>query len=157
MAQPAHDSGRPRLLIINGLPASGKSTLGSALAPLLGLPLFSKDLLKEIMFDQAGWRDRAWSQRVGRAAWELLWTIAEQELRASRSVAIESNFVPAVADRRLAAFRARFPLRAIELHCAADRQVIIDRFIARATSGSNSPAENRRRSSSSDSSSHRAP
>jgi predicted kinase len=126
-------------LIINGLPASGKTTLGAALSPLLGLPIFSKDTLKEIIFDHVGWESRSWSQRVGQAAWDLLWMITERELQADRSIAIESNFLQPVADARLAAFRVSMRFRVVELHCTADREVVIDRFIERAQSGDRHP------------------
>ena len=52
----------PRLLIVNGLPGSGKTTLSRELAPRLGLPLISKDDIKELLFDQLGWSDREHSK-----------------------------------------------------------------------------------------------
>ena len=58
----------PRLLIVNGLPGSGKTTLSRELAPRLGLPLISKDDIKELLFDQLGWSDREQSKRFGGAA-----------------------------------------------------------------------------------------
>lgn len=40
------------VVLVNGLPGSGKSTLASRLARALGLPLFSKDVIKEAVADQ---------------------------------------------------------------------------------------------------------
>ena len=51
----------PLVVIITGPPASGKSMLGRELARRLALPLLSKDLFKEVLFDQLGWSDREWS------------------------------------------------------------------------------------------------
>lgn len=53
-----------RILLVNGLPGAGKTTLSRRLAPLLGVPLFSKDALKE----SAG--------LSGAAAAEMLWDLA---------------------------------------------------------------------------------
>jgi len=66
-------------VLVNGLPGSGKSTLARALAAELGLPLLSKDAVKETLADQlAALRvpDRwEWSRLLGAAAGETLWRL----------------------------------------------------------------------------------
>ncbi|MFF4341061.1 AAA family ATPase [Kitasatospora sp. NPDC001540] len=75
-------------VLVNGLPGAGKSTLAHALAAELGLPLFSKDAVKETLADQlAALRpaDRwEWSRTLGAAAGETLWTL----LRDARGAAV---------------------------------------------------------------------
>ncbi|GLW71904.1 hypothetical protein Kpho02_42030 [Kitasatospora phosalacinea] len=75
-------------VLVNGLPGAGKSTLAHALAVELGLPLFSKDAVKETLADQlAALRpaDRwEWSRALGAAAGETLWTL----LRDARGAAV---------------------------------------------------------------------
>lgn len=122
----------PRLLIINGLPASGKSTLARKVAPALGLPLHSKDVIKELLFDQLGWGDRERSKQLGSAAWELIWAITYETLRGGGSLAIESNFDAARAADRIETWRREFPFHLIELHCRAEREVLVTRFRDRA-------------------------
>jgi predicted kinase len=122
----------PRLLIVNGLPASGKTTLSRAVAPALGLPLISKDELKESLFDQLGWSDRERSKAIGGAAWELLWLLADRMLIGGGSLAIESAFQADRAAERIVAWRLVRPIRVVELHCVADRSVLAERFRARA-------------------------
>src|SRR5438045_2088765 len=95
----------PLVVIITGPPASGKSMLGRELARRLALPLLSKDLFKEVLFDELGWSDREWSRRLGTASMALLFRSAGAVLEAGRSVAVESNFYAAwdtPALRRLA-------------------------------------------------------
>ncbi|MGA5823203.1 AAA family ATPase [Kitasatospora sp. NPDC094028] len=66
---------------MNGLPAAGKTTLAAALASELGLPLFSKDAIKETLADTLtvlrtpDCPDREWSRVLGVAAGETLWTL----------------------------------------------------------------------------------
>ena len=44
----------PTLVLISGMPATGKSTLAVELADQLGWPVFTKDTFKELLFDVAG-------------------------------------------------------------------------------------------------------
>ncbi len=51
---------------MSGLPASGKSRLGAAIAPLLGLALLDKDDFLETLFERDGTGDAAWRERLSR-------------------------------------------------------------------------------------------
>ncbi|MGI8869024.1 MAG: hypothetical protein ACR2F6_09290 [Mycobacteriales bacterium] len=67
---------RPRVaVLVSGRPGAGKSTLAAALGPALGLPVYSKDVVKEVLFDWIGTGDREWSRRLGAAAAEALWAM----------------------------------------------------------------------------------
>ena len=45
---------RPMLLVVTGLPCTGKTTLGKYLASQLKLPFIHKDGIKETLFDLLG-------------------------------------------------------------------------------------------------------
>ena len=68
-------------VLVNGLPGAGKSTLARTLSARLGLPLFSKDAVKEAHADvlgaepPPGWTQRRWNTGLGTAAGETLWTL----------------------------------------------------------------------------------
>ena len=62
------------LILVNGLPGSGKTTLGRQLGGVLQLPVISKDVLKEALADTAG---RSVSGgRLGQIASDTMWQLA---------------------------------------------------------------------------------
>jgi predicted kinase len=77
----------PQLVVFAGLPGTGKSTLSEQAARLLGCPLFVKDRLEATLRrngigpeHQSGW-----------AAYELLTTLAEEQLRLGQSAVLDST------------------------------------------------------------------
>lgn len=49
--------------------------MAGALAGALELPLLSKDVVKEALFDVLGIQDRAWALRLGAASAQVLWSL----------------------------------------------------------------------------------
>jgi predicted kinase len=65
-----------RIIVVSGAPGTGKSTLASALAERLQLPLLSLDHIKETLADVLGVGDELWSDRMGDAAAEVVFRLA---------------------------------------------------------------------------------
>lgn len=129
----------PALLIVTGHPATGKTTLANQLARELNLPLVSKDVFKEMLFDSLGWRDREWSRRVGAAAIALLYRTAESLLLSDRSLILESNFRVDLDTERMHALRERCPFRAVQIRCVARGDVLAERICERIRLGQRHP------------------
>jgi predicted kinase len=117
----------PLLVVVTGPPATGKTTLATALSSELGLPLVAKDAIKERLYEHVGTGDRAWSQRLGRATFALMFDWLAEELRSGRSAVVEANFTAAAAPL----FAALPPHRALQLFCTASREVVIERYATR--------------------------
>ena len=46
-------------ILVAGMPASGKSTIAVRISESLGIPMLSKDSIKEVLFDDLGFHSRA--------------------------------------------------------------------------------------------------
>ena len=129
----------PVVLIITGAPASGKSTLGRELARRFRLPFLSKDLFKEVLFDQLGWSDREWSSRLGSASMALLFRSAAALLAAGQSVALEANFYAEWDAPQLRQLGEVHSCRFIQIVCAASGATLEERYRRRITTGERHP------------------
>jgi predicted kinase len=119
------------VVVVSGLPCSGKTTLLAALRAQLAWPALAKDEYKELLFANLGSGDRAWSRRLGAAAYAVLFAQAEQLVRCGLSCIIEGNFrwrERAGDFARLHEAGADF----VQLHCSSPAPVLIKRYRTRA-------------------------
>lgn len=128
----------PLLVVICGKPATGKTTLGLRLAALLGLPFFSKDGVKETLFDAMGVGDRAWSRSLSAASFATLRYITETLLAAGQSLIVEANFSAEDAPF-YQSVAARHGAQVAQVWLTAEPEVILRRFERRAASGARHP------------------
>jgi hypothetical protein len=82
----------PLLVVVTGMPSSGKTTVAEALAGQLRLPLIAKDEIKECLYETLGAGDVSWSGRMGAAAYALIFSLARRMLSSGASIIVEANF-----------------------------------------------------------------
>lgn len=121
----------PKLIIIMGLPATGKTTLSKQLAETYNLPLFGRDEMKVRIMDKLGRGDREWSKRVGEASYLLLSYVIEQMTRSHESFIVESDFKPEFANYDFSAVHKK-GYDIIQIICSASKDVIVSRWKERA-------------------------
>ena len=121
----------PLLIVVTGLPGTGKTSVGRILSEQLRVPCLSKDACKERIFDALGWKDKAWSLKVSEASHRIIDDIVEQELTASRSVIVESHFKPEIDAARFRDCQRRFGAVGIQVLCWAHGDVLFERYWAR--------------------------
>ena len=80
------------LVLLAGLPASGKSHFARFLSSKLGYPVIAKDAIKEILFDDVGFRSRDEKVKLGVAAMDLMYDQADTLLGQGISVILDNNF-----------------------------------------------------------------
>lgn len=66
------------VILINGIPASGKSTITRQLSEAFSLPLLTIDGIKEPFMARFSEIDRAFNRQLGCAAYEVIWSIVGQ-------------------------------------------------------------------------------
>ena len=127
------------IIIVSGLPGTGKTTLSKKLAAGLRLPLISKDGFKEIIFDTLGYSDREWSRKVGRASLELMDSIIISQLESGNSLIVESNFSPEFYNEKFHAWAQKYEVNFIQVTCHTEGKVLAERFYKRVESGERHP------------------
>ncbi len=79
---------RRLVVVVNGPPAAGKTTLARPLARLLEVALIEKDVIKEALFDSLGIGDVQWSRKLSAAAFNVMLDVAAQ----CPAVILDGNF-----------------------------------------------------------------
>ena len=122
--------GARELVVISGLPGSGKTTVGLRLAATLAMPLIDKDDILERLFESRGIGDAAWRRLLSREADEIL----EREVSSChRAVVVSFWRLPGMsADSGTPIdWLTRAPNRVVNVHCACDPETAARRFTSR--------------------------
>jgi glucokinase len=117
-------------VLVNGVPASGKSTVARAIAVRLGAPLMTLDGVKDPLFTHFGMGDREHNRRLGRASYEIIFAAIADWPDPSR-VVIDAwfGFQPVdVLERHLATAGIH---RTAEVWCHAPGPILAERYAAR--------------------------
>lgn len=117
-------------VLVNGVPASGKSSVARAIADATGWPLLTLDTIKEAFFAHLGTGDRAYNRMLGRGSYEAIFALVADFPEGS-TVIVDAWFgfqPPEVLAQHLA--RAGIA-RAVEIWCHAPPDAIGARFAAR--------------------------
>lgn len=64
-----------RAVLVNGVPASGKSTVAAGVSARTGWLRLALDTVKEPFFDELGLGDREFNRALGRASYAAIWSL----------------------------------------------------------------------------------
>ena len=122
----------PYVILIAGIPASGKTTYARHISEKLNIPFVGKDAIKEKLYDVLKYDTsrRENSKLYGAASYSVFFHIAECLMKADVSFVLESNFSPASADVLLPLVQ-QYHYRALTVLFDADIKVLHKRFCER--------------------------
>lgn len=117
---------KPTLVIVNGPPAAGKTSIVEQLGAALSLPVFTKDAIKELFADSLGDGARDHASELGEGSQLQLVAIARELLRTGNGVVLESFFHKGVSEPLLAPLVAHS--NAVCVHITADEDILVERY-----------------------------
>ena len=119
-----------KLIILAGMPATGKSTIAKMLQKEFGFPILEKDGIKEQLFDTIGFECYAEKRQLDVAANAVLLRIMEDMMKADTSVIVDNNFDPASAEK-LNALLEKYNPSCVTVFLNGDTQVLYERYVER--------------------------
>ncbi|MBS0417360.1 MAG: AAA family ATPase [Proteobacteria bacterium] len=119
-----------RLLIITGLPGTGKTTLARYLARHHGLSLICKDTIKEPLLDVLV-PDTARSREMSNISFAILFALARELLALGNSLILEGNFRAGEHETPLLAALPTHSPNITQILCRADEDERRARLLSR--------------------------
>jgi predicted kinase len=118
------------VIVLAGMPASGKSTVAGKLSAAFSLPILAKDELKESLFDTVGFTCYAEKRRLDHAANAVLLRAARAMLAVGQSVILDNNF-DQISAGALDALTEEFGAQCVTVFLGGDNEAFYRRYVAR--------------------------
>ena len=118
------------MILVAGLPATGKTSFARYLSGKTGIPMVSKDIIKEHLFDTVGFNNRQEKVNLGTAAMDLMYHFASLNLELGKSVILENNFEN-VSKPGLLGLIDKYRCKTVMVRFHTDIEVLSERFLAR--------------------------
>lgn len=117
-------------ILVTGIPAAGKSMMAEFLAENLGLPVISKDKIKEIMYEDIGFRSREEKVKLGIASMNIMYYTASQLMKNNQPFILENNFEK-ISEVPLLRILEKYSYTAITITMTGDYHKIYERYVER--------------------------
>lgn len=118
------------VIVLTGMPATGKSTICKALAECFGYPVVEKDSIKEELFDTVGFTCYAQKRALDHAANAVVIHVVEQILKTNGSVIVDNNFDD-ISGKRFTALLEQYAPKCACVFLHGDLDVLHERYTIR--------------------------
>jgi len=121
------------LILVSGLPATGKTTIAKRISEEFNIPFASADAIKETMWDTLGHDfDFEFNDKIGHTAFELLFYFIEASLSKGKALVVEAHFNPERNNLRINELKKRFASKLVQVYCDCETETLQKRFKERA-------------------------
>jgi adenylylsulfate kinase-like enzyme len=127
------------LILVNGLPGTGKSTLAKRLSTDLEYPLLGKDMLKEWLYDNMNVSMKNNAKLLGKSAAQMLYVIMYDFMVSDVPLIVENAFQAAYARDEVSTIIGKTKARCIEIYCATELEENRRRYTERIINGARHP------------------
>jgi len=118
------------IILLAGMPASGKSTIAARISREFQLPVLEKDAIKEVLFDTLGFRCYAEKRRLDHAANALLLQQTEVFIKSGQPVILDNNF-DSIAAEKYNALVEKYGCRCVTVFLDGETEAFYKRYVAR--------------------------
>ncbi len=123
---------KPLLIIVNGLPATGKTTLANRLGADISLPVFSRDGIYETLYDALECQDNNCPPLLGSASFKLLYAITGSLLAVAQPLIVEGFFGrPELRSAEFFQLQRIHNFEPLQILCRTEGKVLLERFQVR--------------------------
>lgn len=129
----------PFVILVSGLPCTGKTTIATKIAQHFDLPFIMKDDIKERLFDTVGSGDWKISKTLSYATFSILDYVVESMLEANTSFIVEGNFSSDKVLKTFSDYQQRHAFQSVAIECQTEGTVLLERFRKRTESGERHP------------------
>jgi len=120
------------IIVVSGIPGSGKTTLATSLSAAMNLSVISKDMIKESLMETLGTGDNDWASTLSSAAHGVMYRLVGS---VAGDVILEAHFHGGVAEAELQSLGEEL----IQLYCRCPIDLAWERYKIRRDDPSRHP------------------
>lgn len=120
------------MIIITGELAAGKTSYGKKISRALEIPFFSKDKIKELLYDSFSCEnlDYGAKRKLGATSYSIFYYIMEEQMKVGKTLIVESNFVKESVPI-IKKLLKKYNYKSITIRFEGDLQILHKRFLKR--------------------------